>query len=63
MISRVGGPIRTRYVDLETCTHNPLYHALDVIAGVIDFISIRHPLLFYGALTVVAFAIFIAFGV
>lgn len=29
-------------------THNPVYHAMDVIASIIKHYSIRHPLLFYG---------------
>ena len=50
------------YHGLKTSTHNPLYHGLDVIASVIKFTSIRHPLLFYGGLSAVALAISVGFG-
>ena len=41
-------PIRIRY-DLEhTSTHNPISHGIVVLYTVIQFISLRHPLAFYG---------------
>lgn len=56
-------PTTVGYDDLKTSTHNPLYHALDVVASVIKFTSIRHPLMFYGGLSIVTLALSIAFGV
>jgi glycosyltransferase involved in cell wall biosynthesis len=56
-------PATAAYHGLETSTHNPFYHGLDVIASVIKFTSIRHPLLFYGGLSAVALAISVGFGV
>jgi hypothetical protein len=38
---------------LASSARNPLYHGLDVIASVLKFVSIRHPLLFYGVLGLV----------
>ena len=55
-------PATAAYYGLETSTHSPLYHGLDVIASVIKFTSIRHPLLFYGGLSAVALAISLGFG-
>lgn len=47
-------PITAAYSGLDSSTHNPLLHALDVFFGVLKFISIRHPLLFYGVFAIVA---------
>jgi glycosyltransferase involved in cell wall biosynthesis len=55
-------PATVEYKGLETSTHNPLYHGLDVLASVIKFTSIRHPLLFYAGLSAIALSISIAFG-
>jgi glycosyltransferase involved in cell wall biosynthesis len=41
-------PVRVLYTGLRPPIHNPLYHALDVLSSVFKFVSIRHPLLFYG---------------
>ena len=41
-------PTHVRYKGLETSTHNPLYHGLDVVVGTLKFASLRHPLLVYG---------------
>jgi len=56
-------PITVGYAGLKTSTHNPIYHGLDVLASVIKFTSIRHPLLFYGGLSAAALSISIAFGI
>ena len=56
-------PITAKYKELKTSTHNPVYHALDVFFSVIKFISIRHPLLFYGGFSAIMFAISIVFGI
>jgi hypothetical protein len=41
-------PINVAYKGLDTSTHNPIYHGLDVIASLLKFMSLRHPLIFYG---------------
>jgi len=41
-------PITVSYATLKPSKHTPLYHALQVLFGVIKFVSIRHPLIFYG---------------
>ena len=42
-------PINVAYKDLARHrTRNPLYHALDVLGSIFKYVSIRHPLLFYG---------------
>lgn len=56
-------PITVRYNGLRTSTHNPLYHALEVIASIIKFTTIRHPLAFYGGMSAVAAALAFAFGI
>lgn len=56
-------PVTVRYGDLKTSTHGPLYHGLDVLASIIKFTSIRHPLQFYGGLAAAALAVSIAFGI
>jgi hypothetical protein len=48
---------------LETSTHNPVYHGLDVFFSVIKFTSIRHPLLFYGGFSAIMFLVASAFGI
>jgi glycosyltransferase involved in cell wall biosynthesis len=55
-------PASVAYGGSRTSTHNPFYHGPDVIASLIKFISIRHPLLFYGGLSAVALATSLAFG-
>jgi len=42
---------------LKTPTHHPVVHSLDVM-----FVSIRHPLLFYGGFSLIAFIVSIVFG-
>jgi hypothetical protein len=55
-------PASVGYAGLETSTHNPLYQGLDVVASLIKFTSIRHPLVFYGGISAVALVISLAFG-
>ena len=55
-------PATVGYSGLKTSTHNPFYHGLDVLASVLKFTSIRHPLVFYGGLSAVALSISIAFA-
>jgi glycosyltransferase involved in cell wall biosynthesis len=41
-------PIRINYESDKTSTHNPVVHGTKVLLHVVQFISFRHPLLFYG---------------
>jgi glycosyltransferase involved in cell wall biosynthesis len=47
-------PVAAAYTGLDTSTYNPLMHALDVFFSMIKFVSIRHPLLFYGGFAIIA---------
>jgi len=59
-IAEVPASVSYRGDDLST--HNPVYHALDVLFSVLKFMSIRHPLLFYGGFSVIMFFVAVAFG-
>jgi hypothetical protein len=54
--------IAMHYPGSKTSTNNPLMHGLDVIFSLIKFVSIRHPLLFYGAFAVCFLSVSAAFG-
>lgn len=41
-------PITVNYDVEDASTHNPLSHGLNVIGSIIRYISLRHPLAFYG---------------
>jgi glycosyltransferase involved in cell wall biosynthesis len=41
-------PITINYDIKDTSTHNPISHGLGVLYSVLQFISLRHPLAFYG---------------
>jgi glycosyltransferase involved in cell wall biosynthesis len=41
-------PITINYDTKETSTHNPITHGIGVLYSVFQFISLRHPLAFYG---------------
>jgi len=56
-------PIRASYEGSGTSKHNPFYHALDVLFSVLKYVSIRHPMLFYGGFAAVMFVIALVFGV
>jgi glycosyltransferase involved in cell wall biosynthesis len=55
-------PVTMEYKNLQTSTDNPIHHWLDVTFSVVKFISIRHPLLFYGGFSAVMFVIALVFG-
>jgi len=55
-------PALVTYRGSETSTHNPVYHGLDVVASVIKFTSIRHPLVFYGGLGMISLSVAVGFG-
>ena len=41
-------PITVNYKNYDTSTHNPITHGVGVLYSVLQFISLRHPLAFYG---------------
>jgi hypothetical protein len=55
-------PVTMEYKNLQTSTHNPIYHWFDVTFSVVKFISIRHPLSFYGGFAAILFATALIFG-
>lgn len=55
-------PITTTYAGLKSSSHNPVMHGLDVVFSLLKFISIRHPLLFYGGFSIMAFIVALIFG-
>jgi glycosyltransferase involved in cell wall biosynthesis len=55
-------PTNARYKGLQTSTHNPLYHGLDVVLGTLKFMSLRHPLLFYGVTGLAVMVLGLAYG-
>ncbi len=56
-------PTKISYADdLETSTENPVSHSMQLIGGSIKFVSLRHPLLFYGIPCIVLFVISLVFG-
>jgi glycosyltransferase involved in cell wall biosynthesis len=56
-------PISVAYRGLaRKRTRNPVYHAMDVLASVFKYVSIRHPLLFYGLPGVVALGVGLYLG-
>jgi len=59
----VQTPVTMRYENLKTSTHNPMYHWFDVFFSLVKFVSIRHPLLFYGGFSAIMFLIATVFGV
>ncbi len=56
-------PVTATYKNAETSTHNPVYHAFDVFFSVVKFVSIRHPLLFYGGFSAIMFVVALVFGI
>jgi len=55
-------PVTIRYKGLDTSSLNPIYHWLDVFSGAVKFVSIRHPLMFYGGFSAIMFFIALIFG-
>jgi glycosyltransferase involved in cell wall biosynthesis len=56
-------PVTAKYKGLETSTYNPVYHGFDVFFSILKFMSIRHPLLFYGGFSAIMFTVAIIFGI
>jgi len=59
----VDVPVTHSYAGLETSSHNPVMHWLDVFFSVAKFVSIRHPLLFYGVFAGVSLVTSLVFGI
>jgi glycosyltransferase involved in cell wall biosynthesis len=47
-LSTTEVPITINYDIKDTSTHNPLSHGVGVLYSVLQFVSLRHPLAFYG---------------
>ena len=47
-LSSAEVPITVRYDLKDTSTHNPITHGIGVLYSVFQFVSLRHPLAFYG---------------
>jgi hypothetical protein len=45
-----------------TSTINPLLHWFEVLFGIVKYVSIRHPLLFYGGFSLLALFVSLIFG-
>jgi len=56
-------PVAPAYAGLDSSTHNPVMHAFDVFFSVVKFVSIRHPLLFYGGFALIALANSVFYGI
>ncbi len=56
-------PVGVKYGQLDTSTHNPFYHTLDVFFSVLKFVSIRHPLRFYMSFAAIMFVVSVVFGI
>jgi glycosyltransferase involved in cell wall biosynthesis len=55
-------PITVSYKGLETSSKNPMAHMLEVLFGIVKFVSIRHPLTFYGGFGIGALVVSLIFG-
>jgi glycosyltransferase involved in cell wall biosynthesis len=55
-------PIDVSYKGLQTSTHNPIYHGIDVVLGTLKFMSLRHPLLSYGTAGLAVMILGLAYG-
>jgi glycosyltransferase involved in cell wall biosynthesis len=55
-------PIKVDYSGLDPSSLNPVVHSLDVVFSIVKFVSIRHPLLFYGGFGFGALFISVLFG-
>jgi hypothetical protein len=55
-------PVKVDYSGLDPSSLNPVVHSLDVVFSIVKFVSIRHPLLFYGGFGFGALFISVLFG-
>lgn len=54
-------PITVTYETNDTSTHNPVTHGVSILHSIIQFVSLRHPLLFYGLVGIILLAVGIGF--
>jgi glycosyltransferase involved in cell wall biosynthesis len=54
-------PVTVRYSG-KTSSTNPMFHWFDVVFGIVKYVSIRHPLLFYGGFSLIALLVSFVFG-
>lgn len=54
-------PIIVNYDLDKTSTHNPFSHGISVLSSIFQFISIRHPLIFYGLPGIIMLSIAIGY--
>jgi glycosyltransferase involved in cell wall biosynthesis len=54
-------PVAVRYSG-KTSSTNPMFHWFDVLFGIVKYVSIRHPLLFYGGFSLIALFVSFVFG-
>lgn len=54
-------PVSISYTD-HGSKKNPLFHWMEVFFGIVKYVSIRHPLTFYGGFSVIAFLVSLVFG-
>jgi hypothetical protein len=50
-------PITINYDVKDTSTHNPISHGIGVLYSVFQFVSLRHPLAFYGLPGIILLAV------
>ena len=55
-------PLNVNYNIADTSTHNPLSHGMNVLHSILQFIIIKHPLLFYGLPGIILIIISVIFG-
>ncbi len=54
-------PVSIKYGQ-DTSTHNSMYHGIDVVMSTLKFVSIKHPLRFYGIPAIASLVLAIFFG-
>jgi glycosyltransferase involved in cell wall biosynthesis len=60
-LSVIEVPVSIRYAK-GTSTHNSVYHGIDVLISTLKFVSIKHPLRFYGAPGLISIVLATIFG-
>jgi hypothetical protein len=58
----IDTPVSHKYQGLDRSTHHPVKHWLDVFFSVVKFVSIRHPMLFYGGFAAASLIVSLLFG-
>ena len=55
-------PVRITYEGVDRSSHNSVMQGLDVVSSVLKFVSLRHPLLFYGTLGLATIILGLGYG-